>query len=97
MFNDFDNWGDCLSEKLTGVLLLIPLVRSVANPPSAQVYHIKSPATVSSIEIKETSAGIERAATLRQTDAALGEVISNTILTAPGKPVKRHLGETLNP
>ena len=40
----------------------------------------------------ETSTGTERAATLRQTDAAFGEVISNTILTARGKPIKRHIG-----
>ena len=97
MFNDFDNWEDRLFEKLTEVLSLLPLVRSAADLLFAQVYHTKSSATVSSIEIKETSAGMERAATLRQTDAALGEVISNTVLTAPGKPVKRHLGETLNP
>lgn len=62
---------------------------------SVQVYHTKSSTAVSSIEIRETTSGTERAATLRQADAALGEVISNTILTAPGKPVKRHLGETL--
>ena len=52
--------------------------------------------TVSSIEIQETAPGTQRAATLRQADAALGEVISSTILTAPGKPVKRHLGETFH-
>ena len=51
---------------------------------------------VLSIEIQETTPGTGRAATLRQADAALGEVISSTILTTPGKPVKRHLGETFN-
>lgn len=54
-------------------------------------HHTKSSKSVSSIEIQETAPVTERAATLRQADAALGEVIANNILTAPGKPVKRHL------
>lgn len=57
-----------------------------------QEYSTTSSISVSAIEIKELSTGTERAATLRQTDAAFGEVISNTVLTARGKPVKRHIG-----
>ena len=41
------------------------------------------------------STGAERATTLRQTDTAIGEVISNTVLTAPGKPIKRHIGTSI--
>lgn len=68
----------------------------MADKISAQEYHTKSSKSISSIEIREVAPGTERAATLRQTDAALGEVIVNTVLTAPGKPVKRHLGKALN-
>ena len=93
MFNDFDHWESLLFKKLTEVLSLVCSVCSVVDVFSAQEYQTKSSASVSSIEIQETATGTERAATLRQADAALGEVIANTILTAPGKPVKRHLGE----
>ena len=44
------------------------------------------------IEIKNVDEGTSRAADLRQTDAALGTVINNYVLTAPGAPEKRHLG-----
>ena len=33
-----------------------------------------------------------RAADLRQPDAALGTVVENRVLTAPGAPEKRHIG-----
>jgi cytochrome P450/NADPH-cytochrome P450 reductase len=36
--------------------------------------------------------GTARATALRQSDAALGLVTENRILTAPGAPEKRHLG-----
>ena len=39
--------------------------------------------------------GTERAATLRQPDAALGRVVENRILTKPGVSIKRHLGKSL--
>lgn len=71
------------------------LVRLETDFPSTQEYNTKSSANTSGIEIQETSAGTARAATLRQEDAVLGGVIANTILTAPGKPVKRHLGQAL--
>ena len=58
-------------------------------------YNTTSSASVSGIEIKESSTGVERATTLRQTDAAFGEVIGNTVLTARGKPVKRHIGTSM--
>ncbi|RPD56624.1 cytochrome P450 [Lentinus tigrinus ALCF2SS1-7] len=43
------------------------------------------------LEIKTVSAGTERAEILRQKDAALGTVVENKVLTAPGAPVKRHI------
>ena len=94
IFNDFDIWEDRLFKKLTEVTSLVPPVCLVVDIPHAQVYRTKSSTAVSSIEIRETTSGTERATTLRQGNAALGEVISNTVLTAPGKPLKRHLGET---
>jgi hypothetical protein len=57
-----------------------------------QEYSTTSSISVPAIEIKELSTGTERAATLRQKDAEFGEVISNAVLTAHGKPVKRHIG-----
>jgi cytochrome P450/NADPH-cytochrome P450 reductase len=42
-------------------------------------------------EVKVIDPGIERAATLRQTDAALGRVVENRLLTKPGVPMKRHI------
>ena len=93
MFNDFDQWEDLLFKKLTEVISLVRSLCLVADASSAQEYQTNPSKSVSNIEIQEMATGTERAATLRQADAALGEVIGNTILTAPGKPVKRHLGE----
>ncbi|RPD57416.1 bifunctional P-450/NADPH-P450 reductase [Lentinus tigrinus ALCF2SS1-7] len=42
-------------------------------------------------EIKTVSAGTERSEILRQKGTALGTVVENKILTAPGAPVKRHI------
>lgn len=47
------------------------------------------------LSITTVDPGISRAVTLRQSDAALGEVIENKVLSAPGKPVKRHIGELI--
>ena len=95
IFNHFDDWEDRLFKRLTEVTSPVRPASFATDTLAAQVYHTKSSTTIPSIEIQETAPGTERAATLRQADAALGEVISNTILTAPGKPVKRHLGEVL--
>lgn len=38
-------------------------------------------------------AGTGRASVLRQADAALGTVVKNHLLTAPGAPAKRHIGQ----
>ncbi|KAJ3553744.1 hypothetical protein NM688_g3453 [Phlebia brevispora] len=43
------------------------------------------------IDVKEVDDGTSRASVLRQTDAALGTVVENRILTAPRAPEKRHL------
>ena len=64
-----------------------------ADAVSIQEYNTKSSTNASGINIQEVAASTVRAETLRQADAALGEVVANTILTAPGKPVKRHLGQ----
>ena len=96
IFNDFDNWEDSLFRKLTEVGSPTFPIYLATNICLAQEYHTRSSESVSSIEIREVTPGTERAATLRQTDAALGEVIANTVLTAPGKSVKRHLGKALS-
>ena len=44
------------------------------------------------LEIKTVSSGTSRAAVLRQPDATLGTIVDNKVLTAPGAPVKRHIG-----
>ncbi|KAF7794903.1 hypothetical protein EIP86_006046 [Pleurotus ostreatoroseus] len=43
------------------------------------------------IQIKNVDDGTSRAVDLRQKDAALGTVIENRVLTAPGAPEKRHI------
>jgi cytochrome P450 / NADPH-cytochrome P450 reductase len=45
-------------------------------------------------DVKTIDHGTARAAALRQPNAALGRVVENRILTKPGVPVKRHIGET---
>ena len=44
-------------------------------------------------EVKTVDPGQERAAILRQPTAVLGKVVENRVLTKPGVPVKRHIGE----
>ena len=51
-----------------------------------------SETTAAGIEIKNVDEGTSRAVDLRQIDAALGTVIENRVLTAPGAPEKRHIG-----
>lgn len=51
------------------------------------------PVDTSSLTLKTVDAGTHRAAVLRQSDAALGTVVENRLLTAPGVPQKRHIGE----
>ena len=45
-------------------------------------------------QIKTVSTGTERGEILRQKDTALGTVVENRVLTAPGAPVKRHIGQS---
>ena len=45
------------------------------------------------IEVTAIDAGTSRASALRQADAALGTVVENRLLTAPGAPPKRHIGQ----
>ncbi|KAL0949758.1 hypothetical protein HGRIS_009796 [Hohenbuehelia grisea] len=57
----------------------------------SKVYSISSNGSAPSFEVKTLDAGSERAATLRQPDAALGSVVENRVLTSPGVPIKRHI------
>lgn len=50
--------------------------------------HSDSPG--SGFEVKIVDPGTSRPAALRQSDAGLGRVIENRVLTKPGHPVKRH-------
>lgn len=47
------------------------------------------------LEVHGVEKGTTRATDLRQHDAALGVVIENRVLTAPGTREKRHIGEIL--
>lgn len=49
----------------------------------------ESPSSGFAVEIVDS--GTSRPAALRQTDAGLGRVVENRILTKPGHPVKRHI------
>ena len=42
--------------------------------------------------IEVVDAGIGRAKLLRQSDAGMGKVVDNKLLTKPGVPAKRHIG-----
>jgi cytochrome P450/NADPH-cytochrome P450 reductase len=53
----------------------------------------KTKSLIPGSEVKIVDPGTERAATLRQADAALGRVVENRLLTKPGAPMKRHIGE----
>ncbi|GJE90389.1 bifunctional P-450/NADPH-P450 reductase [Phanerochaete sordida] len=55
----------------------------------------KSDGAESGIKIETGDVGTGRASILRQPDAALGTVVENRVLTAPGAPVKRHIEFTL--
>jgi hypothetical protein len=57
-----------------------------------QEYQTTESTSLSTINITDVDPGTARAITLRQTDASLGEVIDNKVLTAPGHPIKRHIG-----
>ncbi|KAJ7067224.1 fatty acid hydroxylase [Mycena amicta] len=50
----------------------------------------RSEAPAQTLEVKTVDAGKERATALRQTDALLGRVVENRVLTKDG-PVKRHI------
>ncbi len=52
---------------------------------------------VPSIQMKMVEDGTFRTRTLQQADFSMGKVTENTVLTFPGAPVKRHLGEILTP
>ena len=46
------------------------------------------------LQVENVDEGTSRAVDLRQLDAALGVVIENRVLTAPGVPEKRHIGKS---
>ncbi|KAF9075533.1 fatty acid hydroxylase [Rhodocollybia butyracea] len=52
---------------------------------------VRSESPTSGFAVKIVDPGTTRPAALRQTDAGLGRVIENRVLTKPGHPVKRHL------
>lgn len=52
----------------------------------------RSKTSTSGFEIKTLEPGIQRAVDLHQPDAALGRVVQNRVLTKPGVPIKRHIG-----
>lgn len=68
----------------------------ILNSYTCQKYHVSVPEASKTVDveldIKVADAGTERAALLRQPDAALGKVIENKLLTVGLEPQKRHLG-----
>jgi hypothetical protein len=55
-------------------------------------------ASPAGLDLKVETVGevTSRAVQLHQRDAALGTVVENRILTAPGGPEKRHIGTCIN-
>lgn len=58
-----------------------------------QEYGTEGSADDSGLKVKIVASGASRAQLLRQPDTAFGTVVSNTVLTAPGVPEKRHIGQ----
>ncbi|OBZ65058.1 hypothetical protein A0H81_14948 [Grifola frondosa] len=48
-------------------------------------------APIACVDVQTVSSGTARAEVLRQAGTALGTVVENRVLTAPGAPVKRHI------
>lgn len=92
-FETFDRWEKAVWEKLGVVSTIISRYRSEQRP-TTYIQTIGASARVDTpgFEIKTVSAGTERGEILRQKDTALGTVVENRVLTAPGAPVKRHIG-----
>lgn len=65
---------------------------SIFNLVFYQTHNIEATAVKSGLKVEIVESGASRAQLLRQPDTAFGTVIQNTVLTAPGAPVKRHIG-----
>ncbi|KAE9403346.1 cytochrome P450 [Gymnopus androsaceus JB14] len=52
---------------------------------------VRSDSPSSGFAVEIVDSGTSRPAALRQTDAGLGKVVENRVLTKPGHPIKRHI------
>lgn len=55
-----------------------------------------TPAHTETLSVEIVDAGTTRSKLLRQPDAAMGKVVENRLLTKPGSPEKRHVGESFH-
>ncbi|KAH8103110.1 fatty acid hydroxylase [Cristinia sonorae] len=77
-FENFDTWET-------------KLFKSLSKEYGTEVAEESKAGLGLGIEINAIDAGTGRATALRQSDAALGTVIENRLLTPPGAPAKRHI------
>lgn len=92
-FNSFDKW----EEDLWIALAKVGHEQSTSNLGSSahirsQTYRTEATVEDSGLKIETVETGSARAQRLRQPDTVLGTVTQNYALTAPGAPVKRHIG-----
>lgn len=94
-FQDFDEYEVKLWDTLKKVSKSSFIGRIPWLNSSSQRFGVSASAesAESSFSVQIVDKGTARANVLRQTDAALGEVIENRLLTKPGAPMKRHIGE----
>ena len=92
-FEAFDTWAAKLWEVLPKVRFVPGRYFKSFNQVVSQEYSTEISKDVQTgLEMKVVSEGTTRASDLRQQDAALGTVVENKVLTAPGAPEKRHIG-----
>lgn len=83
-----------MGDVVQGTSFHLEYARGLTDVAHLQEYQTsQSKSSSPGLEVKIVDPGTERAATLRQTDASLGRVIENRLLTKPGGPMKRHIGQ----
>lgn len=97
LFESFDAWETNLWNTLPDVSFSGRWsICTDIDTRTLQEYNTTVSETLSSgIVVQNVDEGTSRAVDLRQGDAALGTVIENRILTAPGAPEKRHIGTSI--
>lgn len=92
-FESFDAWEAKLWEVLPQVTISLNSFSRKSKLASQEYNTVINKELLDGLEVHDVDEGTARATDLRQLDAALGVVVDNRLLTAPGAPEKRHIGE----